>query len=139
MTYFERGTREYAEVTRILGDRRFQILDNSARQISGRWLKASQIIMGADGKPQLHPERRDELLTKTVRIRIPRRSFLAGRTRWERGIQTRPQRFRGNYEPYSGPSDAAPGDYWHEYGHQVAYWDKRVGPQVFGYIATPNS
>ncbi|WP_139809513.1 hypothetical protein [Prescottella equi] len=75
-----RGTAEYDEVTRILGERRRQVLDESVTQISNRWLKGSFFVTDENGVLTLTLTAHGPcLVTERRRIRIPRRSFLARR------------------------------------------------------------
>lgn len=82
MTNFQRGTREYNEATRILGNKARGVLDESVRQISSRYLKGDFFIIGDDGWPILADDK-ETCITKSRRFRIPRDSFLARRTRRE--------------------------------------------------------
>lgn len=73
-----RGTAEYDEVTRILGERRRNVLDESVTQISNRWLKGSFFVTDENGVPALtFTAYGPHLETERRRIRIPRGSFLA--------------------------------------------------------------
>ena len=74
--YFRRGTTHYREATRILGGRARWIADESVRQINGKWLKVDQFIEGDDGDYVSDPNDWSTLLTESVRIRIPRDSWL---------------------------------------------------------------
>ncbi|MGC0364795.1 hypothetical protein ABH922_002779 [Rhodococcus sp. 27YEA15] len=65
----------WLEAKRILGRRAQRIRADSIRQISGRYLKADQFILDADGKPKLTANGLD-FATESVRIRIPRDSWL---------------------------------------------------------------
>lgn len=69
-----RGTREYREVTRILGPEAIFVEDESVRQVSRRWLKGTTFVKDESGR---HLVVGDELVRKRRRIRIPRDSFLA--------------------------------------------------------------
>lgn len=72
-----RGTHEYDEVTRILGARARWVLDEGARQINQRWLKADCLVPDEHGQYTVVD---GELLVKSRRIRIPKDSFLRKRT-----------------------------------------------------------
>ncbi len=75
--YFRRGTPHYEEATRVLGASAGWTLDVSARQISKRWLKVDRFVLDADGEAQLTAANDGTLVTESVRIRIPRDSWLA--------------------------------------------------------------
>ena len=72
--YFYWGTPHYRETVRILGKRAWQIRDGSVRQINGRYLKADQFV--ADGPGRFNWGGVDGTKTESVRIRIPRDSWL---------------------------------------------------------------
>lgn len=72
--YFLVGSPHYAEAVRILGARSRWIRQGSVRQINGRYLKADQFVRDADGSLVVTNDH--ELLTESVRIRIPRDSWL---------------------------------------------------------------
>lgn len=74
--YFRRGTPHYREACRVLGGRAGWIAEESVRQINGKWLKVDQFIKGDDGDYVSDPDDRSTLLTESVRIRIPRDSWL---------------------------------------------------------------
>lgn len=69
-----RGTREYREVTRILGAEALFVEDESVRQIS-RWLKGTAFVKDEDSRHLIAPDG-ETLVRKRRRIRIPRDSFL---------------------------------------------------------------
>lgn len=73
--FFLRGSPHYREATRILGGRARLIRNESIRQINGRYLKADQLVTGGNGLPVLSADRLS-LKTESVRIRIPRESWL---------------------------------------------------------------
>lgn len=75
--YFRRGTPHYEEATRVLGASAGWTLDESVRQISRRWLKVDRFVPDADGLPQLTAANDGTLVTESVRVRIPRDSWLA--------------------------------------------------------------
>ncbi|MBW0294043.1 hypothetical protein ATN37_25620 [Rhodococcus sp. MH15] len=75
--YFRRGTPHYEEATRVLGASARWTLDESVRQISRRWLKVDRFVPDVDGWPQLTAANDGTLVTESVRIRIPRDSWLA--------------------------------------------------------------
>ncbi|WP_156665922.1 hypothetical protein [Rhodococcus qingshengii] len=75
--YFRRGTPHYEETTRVLGAGAGWTLDESVRQISRRWLKVDRFVPDADGWPQLTAANDGTLVTESVRVRIPRDSWLA--------------------------------------------------------------
>ncbi|GAB6925877.1 hypothetical protein JCM9803A_63270 [Rhodococcus erythropolis] len=75
--YFRRGTPHYEEATRVLGASAGWTLDESVRQISRRWLKVDRFVPDADGWPQLTAANDGTLVTESVRVRIPRDSWLA--------------------------------------------------------------
>ncbi len=75
--YFRRGTPHYEEATRVLGGSARWTLDESVRQISRRWLKVDRFVPDADGLPQLTAANDGTLVTESVRVRIPRDSWLA--------------------------------------------------------------
>jgi len=75
--YFRRGTPHYEEATRVLGASARWTLDESVRQISRRWLKVDRFVPDADGWPQLTAANDGTLVTESVRVRIPRDSWLA--------------------------------------------------------------
>lgn len=81
----QRGTSEYDEVTRILGARCRQVADESVRQINGRWLKGSFFVLDAAGQLVIADDR-VTLRTIRRRIRIPRDSFLRGRSPGTRAL-----------------------------------------------------
>ncbi|MGR6523848.1 hypothetical protein ACU5JM_19615 [Rhodococcus erythropolis] len=72
--YFRRGTPHAAEAVRILGARARLIRTESVRQINGRYLKADEFVIDESGLPVR--DEADGLKTKSVRIRIPRDSWL---------------------------------------------------------------
>lgn len=79
--YFRRGTAEYDEVKRILGEQAKCVADESVRQISNRWLKGSFFVW-EDGKGFPHARLKPcgtEVVTVNRRVRIPKDSFLAKR------------------------------------------------------------
>lgn len=74
--WVRRHTPHYDEVTRILGPTRSKrIADERVRQISRRWLKADQIIEDCNGELKLNAAG-DDIMTESVRIRIPRDSWM---------------------------------------------------------------
>lgn len=75
--YFRRGTPHYEEAARVLGTRAGWTVDESVRQISRRWLKVDRFVPDADGWPQLTVASDGTLVTESVRIRIPRDSWIA--------------------------------------------------------------
>lgn len=72
--FFLIGSPHYAEAIRILGARGRWIRRESIRQINGRYLKADQYVRDADGWLVITNDH--EPLTESVRIRIPRDSWL---------------------------------------------------------------
>lgn len=72
--YIERHTPQWHEVKRILGPRVRLIRIGSVRQINGRWLKADQFVIDESGWPAR--DGADGIKTQSVRIRIPRDSWL---------------------------------------------------------------
>lgn len=72
--YFVIGSPHYVEAIRILGARGRWIRRESVRQINGRYLKADQYVRDADGWLVVINDH--EVLTESVRVRIPRDSWL---------------------------------------------------------------
>lgn len=81
--YFRRGTKAYDEAVRILGNQAGQVLDESVRQISNRWLKATFFeIVDYNIDPILNEngtytvEVAPIFILKNRRVRIPKGSYL---------------------------------------------------------------
>ncbi|MGC0365020.1 hypothetical protein ABH922_003004 [Rhodococcus sp. 27YEA15] len=74
--YFRRGTPHYQEATRVLGTQGHRIADESVRQVNARWLKADRFVTDAVSEPVLTADGLS-VATESVRIRIPRDSWLA--------------------------------------------------------------
>ena len=72
--YFRRQTPQFKEARRILGPRSRLVLAISVRQINGRYLKADQLVIDESGFPVR--DGAGGVKTKSVRIRIPRDSWL---------------------------------------------------------------
>ncbi len=77
--HFRRGTTAYNEVLKILGPQCHDVLDESVRQVSYRWLKGTFIVRDERGYPKVVGgiTGSHTLLTRRRRIRIPRTLPLA--------------------------------------------------------------
>ncbi|MFF1946922.1 hypothetical protein ACFVWF_32815 [Rhodococcus qingshengii] len=73
--FFHRGTPHYNEATRVLGKLAGDVLTGSVRQINGRWLKVGIIQKDSAGM-WLWDRATGATITKTLRVRIPRDSWL---------------------------------------------------------------